>query len=38
MTETGKSKPRPYFAAAHPDLPDPVRDLFHRIVEYLNLI
>jgi energy-coupling factor transporter ATP-binding protein EcfA2 len=38
MTETGKSKPRAgaYFAAAHPELPDPVRDLFRRIAEYLH--
>jgi hypothetical protein len=40
MTETGKSKPRAgaYFAAAHPELPEPVRDLFQRIVEYLRLM
>jgi hypothetical protein len=39
MTETGKSKPRAgaYFAAAHPELPEPVRDLFQRIAEYLHL-
>jgi hypothetical protein len=30
MTETGGSKPRAgaYFASAHPELPDPIRDLF----------
>ena len=40
MTETGKSKPRAgaYFAAAHPELPESVRDLFQRIVEYLHLM
>jgi energy-coupling factor transporter ATP-binding protein EcfA2 len=39
MTETGKSKPRAgaRFAAAHPDLPDAVRDLFRKIAEYLHL-
>ncbi len=40
MTETGGSKPRAgaYFAAAHPELPDPVRDLFQKIAEYLHLM
>jgi energy-coupling factor transporter ATP-binding protein EcfA2 len=39
MTETGKSKPRAgaYFAAAHPELPDPVRALFRRVAEHLHL-
>lgn len=40
MTETGGSKPRAgvYFAAAHPELPDPVQDLFQKIAEYLHLM
>ena len=40
MTETGGSKPRAgaYFAAAHPGLPDPVRDLFRKSAEYLHLM
>ena len=40
MTETGGSKPRAgaYFAAAHPELPDPLRDLFQKIAEYLHLM
>jgi hypothetical protein len=40
MTETGGSKPRAgaYFASAHPKLPDPVRDLFQNIAEYLHLV
>ena len=40
MTETGGSKPRAgaYFASAHPELPDPVRDLFQKIAEYLHLM
>jgi energy-coupling factor transporter ATP-binding protein EcfA2 len=40
MTETGGSKPRAgaYFAAVHPELPDPVRDLFQKIAEHLHLI
>jgi energy-coupling factor transporter ATP-binding protein EcfA2 len=40
MSETRRSKPRAgaYFAAAHPELPDPVRDLFQKIAEYLHLM
>lgn len=39
MTQTGGSKPRAgaYFAAAHPELPAPVRDLFQKIAGYLHL-
>jgi energy-coupling factor transporter ATP-binding protein EcfA2 len=40
VVQTGGSKPRAgaYFAAAHPKLPDPVRDLFQKIAEYLHLM
>jgi energy-coupling factor transporter ATP-binding protein EcfA2 len=39
MTETRRSKPRTgaYFAALHPDLPEPVTDLFRKLAEYLHL-
>ena len=40
MTETRGSKPRAgaYFASAHPELPGPVRDLFQKIADYLQLM